>query len=105
MTAPSSMTMIRGIVPVVPIDDRQTWGILRGRRSAKSLWIVPGLWKTPRTRFPQARWTRTERAPTRSTRRNDFFFYDSRTKQRKISEPTARTEVLDQTILFVASLR
>jgi hypothetical protein len=33
----------------------------------KSLWIVPELWKTQETRFPQARWTRTERAPTRST--------------------------------------
>ena len=34
---------------------------------AKSLWIVPDLWKTHRTRFPQGPWTRTERAPTRST--------------------------------------
>ena len=34
---------------------------------AKNLWIVPELWKTHGTRFPQARWTRTDRAPTRST--------------------------------------
>jgi len=36
----------------------------------KSLWIAPDLWKTPRTRFPQGLWTRTERAPTRSTGRS-----------------------------------
>jgi hypothetical protein len=36
---------------------------------------VPELWKTPRTRarFPQARWTRPDRAPTRSTRHPCFF--------------------------------
>ena len=76
MTTPSAGTRIGGIVPVVPIADRQPWGILRGRRSAKSLWIVPELWKTHRTRFPHARWTRTERAPTRSTRRTISSFYD-----------------------------
>jgi hypothetical protein len=52
MTAPST-TVIRGIVQVVPLVDRRPWGILRGRGSAKSLWIVPELWKTHRTRFPQ----------------------------------------------------
>ena len=26
-----------------------------------SLWIVPDLWKTPRTRFPRGRWTHTTR--------------------------------------------
>jgi hypothetical protein len=40
--------------------------------NAKSLWIVPDLWKTHRTRFPQGPWTRTERAPTRSTGINVF---------------------------------
>jgi hypothetical protein len=38
------------------------WGVLRGRRSAKSLWIVPDLWKTHRTRFPQGRWKTATRA-------------------------------------------
>jgi len=38
--------------------------------ATKSLWIAPDLWKTPRTRFPQGLWTRTERAPTRSTGRS-----------------------------------
>ena len=62
MTAPSSLTVIREIVPVVSIVDRRMWGILRGRRSAKSLWIVPDLWKTQRTRFPQGRWKTAKRA-------------------------------------------
>jgi hypothetical protein len=46
-------------------DDRRSCGIVtrraigRGTRMMRgSLWIVPDLWKTHRTRFPQGRWTR-----------------------------------------------
>ena len=45
MTAPSSMPVITGIVQGVATVDPRAWGILRGRRSAKSLWILPELWK------------------------------------------------------------
>ena len=39
------------MVQVVPIADRHTWGILRGRQSTKSLWIVPELWKNAKRAF------------------------------------------------------
>jgi hypothetical protein len=47
-----SITVIRGIVPVVATVDRRTWGILRGRRSAKSLWILPELVEIAENAFP-----------------------------------------------------
>jgi hypothetical protein len=59
-------TVIPGIVRAVPTDDRRTWGILRGRRSAKSLWIVPELWKNAQNAFSHKLVGRAD-APTRST--------------------------------------
>jgi len=65
-----------GVLEVDSLDDRRSWGILNSRANAaraslrrSSLWIVPDLWKTHRTRFPQGRWTALKNAPpTRSTR-------------------------------------
>jgi hypothetical protein len=54
--------------------------------SAKSLWIVPDLWKTHRTRFPQGPWTRTERAPTRST--GPALSLERRRRRRRTTERT-----------------
>jgi len=57
-----------GVLEVDSLDDRRSWGILNSRANAaraslrrSSLWIVPDLWKTHRTRFPQGRWTHRTR--------------------------------------------
>ena len=64
--------------------NRPSSGILGGRGKStrrpmvpgtsivrRSLWIVPDLWKTQRTRFPRGRWTRRTRphAPQGHTHR------------------------------------
>jgi hypothetical protein len=58
-----------GMPRVNASDDRRTSAILNRRaRDASaslmrgSLWIVPDLWKTPRTRFPQGRWKTAQTA-------------------------------------------
>jgi hypothetical protein len=58
----------RGVLQVDAACDRRSSGILNRRAqdasallTRGSLWIVPDLWKTPRTRFPQGRWTHRTR--------------------------------------------
>jgi hypothetical protein len=75
MIVSSSLTRIRGIVQVVPIADRHTWGILRGRQSTKSLWIVPELWKNAQNAFSHKLVGRAHHARPHAPQAYRFLFF------------------------------
>jgi hypothetical protein len=66
--------------------DRRSWGILARRRSAKSLWTVPELWKTQTARFPQLVGRRPERAAHNGPQ--GFLYFAEEEQMRKMTRLT-----------------
>jgi hypothetical protein len=66
-------------------SDRRSCGFLDAELRTRgvslvrgSLWIVPDLWKTPRTRFPQGRWKTAQHAVFHTLHRRTRLFNEQK---------------------------